>query len=279
MKRFLIVSGLILALAALPALALSATPAEVAKTLAANYQAGKAQPLPSTLIKGLDERGGYEIQGLMTAALIKGGEKVVGYKAGLTSPPALKKFGAKGPVTGVMLGSMLHSGAKVNTKGYTKCMLEVEVGYLLAKDVTADVTPANVKSYVAKILPAVEVPDIPFKSMKGLVPADLIAVNVGARGYILGKPVDPAKVDPNKVTGKLVMNGKDVGKAIPGRAAMGDQWKALAWTLNNARAHGGLLKKGMFIITGSLGPLYPGKPGSYKAVYTGGLSDIAFSIK
>jgi 2-keto-4-pentenoate hydratase len=243
MKRALMIVGLVLALAALPALALAATPAVVAKTLADNYKAGKAYPLPSSLIKGLDERGGYEVQGLLTAELIKGGEKVVGYKAGLTSPPAQKKFGAKGPITGVMLGSMLHSGAKVSTKGYTRCMLEVEIGYMLAKDVTADVTPANVKSYVAKIMPAVEVPDIPFKSMKGLVPADLIAINVGARGYLLGKPVDPAKVDPNKVFGKLVYNGKDVGKAIPGRAALGDQWKALAWAINNARKSGGLIKK------------------------------------
>jgi 2-keto-4-pentenoate hydratase len=279
MKRLVMVFGLVLALAALPALALAATPAGVANTLAHNYKAGKAQPLPSTMIKGLDLRGGYEIQGLMTAALIKGGEKVVGYKAGLTSPPAQKKFGAKGPITGVMLGSMLHSGAKVKTKGYTRCMLEVEIGYVLAKDVTKDVTPANVKAYVAKIMPAVEVPDIPFKSMKGLKPADLVAINVGARGYILGKAVAPAKVDPNKVTGKLVYKGKDLGKAIPGRAALGDQWKALAWTINNVRKNGGVVKKGMFIITGSLGPLYPGKPGFYKAVYTGGLGQISFSIK
>lgn len=279
MKRLLTLLVMALALAALPALALAATPAEVAQTLAANYKAGKAQPLPSSLIKGLDVRGGYDIQGLMTAELIKGGEEVVGYKAGLTSKPGQKKFGAKGPVTGVMLGAMVHSGATVDTKAYTKCMLEVEIGYMLAKDVTADVTPADVKSYVAKILPAVEVPDIPFASMKGLTPADLVAINVGARGYILGAPVDPAKVDPNKVTGKLVMNGKDVGKAIPGRAAMGDQWKALAWAINNARANGGLIKKDMFIITGSLGPLYPGKPGAYKAVYTGGLGEIAFTVK
>lgn len=279
MKRAFMIIGLLLALALLPALVLAASPAQVAETLAANYQAGKAQPLPSKLLKGLDLRGGYEIQGLMVAALIKGGAKVAGYKAGLTSPPAQKKFGAKGPISGVKLGSMLHPGGVVNTGAYQKCMLEVEIGYVLAKDITCEVTLANVKSYVAKIMPAVEVPDIPFASMKGLTPADLVAINVGARGYILGKPVDPAKVDPNKVTGKLVYNGKDVGKAIPGRAALGDQWKALAWTINNARKNGGLIKKGMFIITGSLGPLYPGKPGAYKAVYTGGLGDIAFTVK
>jgi len=213
------------------------------------------------------------------ADLLKDGGQVAGIKAGLTSAPAQKKFGAKGPVTGVLLASMGFKDGKVSTKGYQRCMLEVEVGYVLAKDVTADVTPDSVKSYVAQVMPAVEVPDIPFASMKGMVPADLVAINVGARGYVLGKPIDSAKVDVNKLTGKLVMNGKDVGKAVPSRAALGDQWKALAWSLNNARAHGGLIKKGMFVITGSLGPLYPGKPGSYKAVYTGGLGELAFTVK
>ena len=35
----------------------------------------------------------------------------------------------------------------------------------------------------------------------------------------------------------------------------------------------------MVIITGSLGRMYPGKPGSYKAVYTGGLDNLAFTVQ
>ncbi len=279
MKRRLLQAGLLLALVALPALALAGLTGKVAKQLSDNYRAGKAHPLPSGLIKNLDERGAYEVQGLYVANLLKAGDEVVGYKAGLTSKPAQKKFGAKGPITGVLLKSMEHKGGVVDTKGYQRCMLEVEIGYLLGKDVTGPVTPETVKSYVAKVMPAVEVPDIPFASLKGLIPADLVAINVGARGYVLGKPVDPKAVKVNAVTGKLVWNGKDLGKPVPARAALGDQWKALAWTINNVRKHGGLVKKGMFIITGSLGPLRPGKPGSYKAVYTGGLGEIAFTVK
>ena len=75
------------------------------------------------------------------------------------------------------------------------------------------------------------------------------------------------------------MNGEELGKPVPGRAAMGDQWKALSWTLNNILKNGGEIKKGMVVITGSLGRMYPGKPGNYKAVYTGGLDDISFTIE
>jgi len=279
MKRICLILAALALMAALPALASAGSIGEAAQTLAANYKAGRPYAMPTSLVKGLDERGAYEVQGLLVAELLKEGDQVIGIKAGLTSPPAQKKFGAKGPVTGIMLASMLHKGNVVEAKPYQKCMLEVEIGYVLAKDVTSEVTPESVKEYVAQIMPAVEVPDIPFATMKGLAPVDLVASNVGARGYILGKPMDLKGIDVNAVTGKLMMNGKDLGKAVPGRAALGDQWKALAWAINNARAHGGLAKKGMFVITGSLGPLYPGKPGSYQAVYTGGLSEIAFTIK
>ena len=54
---------------------------------------------------------------------------------------------------------------------------------------------------------------------------------------------------------------------------MGDQWKALSWALNN----GGDTKKGIGVITGSLGRMHPGKPGSDKAVYTGGPDNLAFT--
>jgi 2-keto-4-pentenoate hydratase len=35
----------------------------------------------------------------------------------------------------------------------------------------------------------------------------------------------------------------------------------------------------MVIITGSLGRMYPGKPGDYKVIYTGHLDNLEFSIK
>ncbi|MGM0427296.1 MAG: hypothetical protein ACQEQ7_08675 [Thermodesulfobacteriota bacterium] len=118
-----------------------------------------------------------------------------------------------------------------------------------------------------------------FATFKGLAFTDIIADNVGARGFILGSPQPVDQVDPNAVTGRLFMDEKALGKPVPGRAALGDQWKALSWSINNVLENGGEIKKGMVVITGSLGRMYPGKPGSYKAVYTGGLKDVAFTIE
>lgn len=252
---------------------------DVANNLYTNYKAGKPVPLPSQSIKGLDQAGAYKVQAEFVALLKADGNKVSGYKAGLTSAPAQKKFGAPGPCSGVLTEAMLFGDNVVKSKLYTKMMLEVELGYRFKSAIKGPVTARTVKQYVGAVMPAVEVPDLNFATFKGLKFEDIVAVNVGARGYVLGKPVDPAKVHVNKVTGKLVKNGKDMGPAVPARAALGNQWQALAWTVNNVLAHGDAVDKGMVIITGSLGRMYPGGPGSYQAVYTGGLGNLSFTVK
>jgi len=252
---------------------------DVPEVLFQNYKACKPIPLPSAAIPNLTVDQAYDIQKQFVSKLVQDGGVVAGYKAGLTSAPAQKKFKAPGPVTGILLKDMQITDNRVVSTPYSKMMIEVEIGYRLNQDVKTPTTPETVKSLVDAIMPAVEVPDLNFATFKGLAFTDIIADNVGARGFILGNPMNADKVDPNGVTGQLFMDEKALGKAVPGRAALGDQWKALSWSLNNVLAKGGEIKKGMVVITGSLGRMYPGKPGSYKAVYTGGLDNLEFTIQ
>ncbi len=252
---------------------------DVPEVLFQNYKACQPVPLPSAAITNLTVDQAYTIQKEFVSKLVQDGGVIAGYKAGLTSTTAQKKFKAPGPVTGILLQDMRITDGKVVSKPYSKMMLEVEIGYRLNQDVKSPTTPETVKTLVDAVMPAVEVPDLNFATFKGLAFTDIIADNVGARGFMLGNPKKVDQVDPNGVTGQLFMNGKALGKAVPGRADLGDQWKALSWSLNNVLANGGEIKKGMVVITGSLGRMYPGKPGSYKAVYTGGLDDLAFTVQ
>ena len=259
-------------------LAWATAPPDVPQILFDSFQASQPVPLPSQNIKGLTTAGAYEVQGLYIAKHIKAGAQAAGYKAGLTSAPAQKKFKAPGPASGVLLKSMQVKGPVVDSKPFSKMMLEVEIGYILGRDVKEPVTPEQAKAAVSRICPAVEVPDLNFETFKGLTFADIVADNVGARAFILGKPISPQGIDVNKVTGQLFMNGKPLGKPVPGRAALGNQWKALAWVLNNVIKTGGLPQKGMVVITGCLGRMNPGKPGAYKAVYGGGVGESGFQV-
>lgn len=251
----------------------------VAAEMAQAYVKAKPLPVPSlkTDIKKLVDA--YKLQTLFVKKLGASYGKRIGYKAGLTSKGARKKFKVRSSVTGVLLQKMLlKPGALVNRKGHTRLFIEVELGYVIGKAITKPVKYIkNLRKYVAGVMAAIELPDINIGNLKKMTGRDIIAINVGARAYILG-PVKPVgKLKLNTITVTLSYNGKVVKKSV-GKAALGGQMKALRWAVNNILKYGGKIDKGDVIITGSLTGLFPGKPGKYVATF-GPLGKIAFAIK
>ncbi|MBU1156975.1 MAG: fumarylacetoacetate hydrolase family protein [Proteobacteria bacterium] len=271
-----ITAALILLAWACPALA--GGDRELALAIYKNFQAGQALPLASKAMPGLTLAQAYGVQAALMSVFRSNQDQVAGFKAGLTSKAVQQRFGAKGPAFGVLMASMRRYGV-VNRKSYYRLMVEVEIGYLLGKPISSPVTHRTVRQYVVGIAPAVELPDLAFADLKAITLPDIVAANVTCRGFILGKTVRSGQVDPNAVEGQLWRDGKALGPAVNGKAALGSQWEALAWTVNQALALYGPLAEGSVIITGSLGPMFPGKPGSYRAVFSGGLGEVAFEVK
>jgi len=251
---------------------------ELALAIYKSFKAGQALPLASKEMAGLTLAHAYGVQAALLAIFRSHMDQVAGFKAGLTSKAVQQRFGAKGPAFGVLMSSMRSYG-EVDRKSYYRLMLEVEIGYLLGKPISSPVTHRTVRQYVVGIAPAVELPDLAFADLKAITLPDIVAANVTCRGFILGKTVRTGQVDPNAVQGQLWRDGKALGPAVSGKAALGSQWEALAWTVNQALALYGPLGEGSVIITGSLGPMFPGEPGSYKAVFSGGLGQVAFEVK
>ncbi|MFZ5586912.1 MAG: 2-keto-4-pentenoate hydratase [Thermodesulfobacteriota bacterium] len=278
MKKFACLSLAVLLAAFLGrGAALAADP--VAMELFKQYKAVAPLALASQTVKDLDEAKAYRIQADLAELYKVHGGQISGYKVGLTSKPAQERFKATAPVGGVLFKSMQIADGVARLKGHGQMMLEVEIAYELKQEVTQPVEAAALPGLVAKVMPAVEAPDLKFTDMKSLTANDIIAANVGARAYILGKPVSPDGLDVNAVTGQLMRDGQAVGPAAPGRAALGDQWQALAWTINYALRQGLPVKAGMVFLTGSLGPMYPAQPGQHQAVYTGGLGELSFKVE
>ncbi len=259
-------------------LALAEEERQAALAIYKEFKAGKALPLASQLLPGLTLARAYGVQAALLALFRSHEDQVAGYKAGLTSQAMQQRFGAKSPALGVLLASMRRDET-VESQAYYRLMLEVEIGYLLGKPILHPVTHRTVCQYVLGIAPVVELPDLAFADPQALTLPDIVAANVTCRGFILGKTVRAGQVDPNAVRGQLWREGQALGPAVDGRAALGDQWEALAWTVNQALALYGPLGEGAVIITGSLGPMFPGQPGSYRAVFSGGLGEVAFQVK
>lgn len=206
-------------------------------------------------------------------------EKLAGFKAGLTSKGGQEKFGVSEPVAGVLFASgKLSDGAVVDSKQFHLLMLETEIGFVVGSPISDPVPDvAALQQSISSVMPVIELPDLGFADMKSLTGVDIIAANVAAKQFIVGKPHKVTGTDLNaidvslKLQDNVINNGK-------GSDASGDQWQAALWLVNTMIEQGWTIEPGQILISGALGKMLPGKPGKYTADY-GAFGKLVFEVK
>jgi len=242
------------------------------------YQQGTSLPLLSTHFPDLTSAMAYQIQQAYVEKRLTQ-DKIAGFKAGLTSKTSQVKFGVDEPITGVLFASGKNSdGITIESKKFKNLYIEAEVGFITGKTITQ--TVANVtelQNYLQTILPVIELPDVNFENNEQLKGVDIIAANVSATQFVMGKDQSLQQLEPNVITMKFFHDGKLVNT---GRASevLGDQWLSLLWLINTVISQGYQIAPHHLFITGTLGKMLPGKPGKYVADY-GNLGKVTFEIK
>ena len=239
------------------------------------------QPIPllTQSYPGLTVEGAYQVQRAYVGMKLAGGDKIAGFKGGLTAAGVQKRFGMNAPVTGVLLESGKLTGNPVLDRSrYGALMLELEVAFIIGEPIRETVMDvATLRPKIRALLPSIEVPDLGVADMKKLKAPDLIACNVSARQFILGQPVEPAFIDPSDVRMTLYHNGTAIN-AGSGADALGDQWNAALWLVNSMLDQGYTIEPGQVLMTGALGAMLPGKPGNYVADF-GSFGRIEFEVR
>lgn len=233
------------------------------------------RPVPSISWTGLDQRKAYHVQKRLVAAMQEKGEKIVGYKAGLTLKGAAKNFGLSSPLTGVLFQSnQINVLDEVSLKDSHRLMIEQELAFLLAVDINKQVTDvASLKGHFSYVSSALEFPDLGFLSRpNGL---DIIANNAVNRYFHFG-PWQSLPENLNDINVTLYCNNTVVntGKS---HDAMSDQWQALLWMVNQLQGQGYHLKKGQVLMTGNLGALIPAQLCQYRADFSE-LGQVIFNV-
>lgn len=212
------------------------------------------------------------------------GRTPAGFKAGLTSGAAQQKFNSDRAVYGVLLaGSQQASGKPVQISHFGRGMIELEVAFRLKRRVTEAIADiATLKSVVAEIAPAFELPDLalltqPSDGILGIVRANVAAHSfvVGdavALNELLGKPM--ADIDAMAV--KLHSNGDLVLVASSGDMH-GGQWQNLMNLINDRIAHGWVIEPEQWLLTGAIGKMLPLDTGRYEAKIDG-LGELAINV-
>lgn len=237
-----------------------------------------------------------EVYKLQTAAVrIRLADKPpFGFKAGLTSVAAQKKFAVKQAVAGVLLnpgnyvlgpdyGLSPNDDAaqarhyRVRQADFNRMMLEVELGFRLKRQVAEPVADiAELKELVASIVPVIELPDLAFDDMSAITGIAIIANNVLAHSVLVGAERAVANIDVNALSVAVNKDGEQLLLGY-GSDAMGDQWQALLWLVNRQLANGWQIMPEQLLITGALGRMLPAGKGRY-AIDFGVLGMMEMSV-
>lgn len=202
-----------------------------------------------------------------------------GFKAGLTTKGAQTKFKVTEPVAGVLINTpLLALPEKTLTgEGYNKMMIETELGFRMKQPITQPIRSIEeLKILTAVVMPVIELPDLAFDKPLALTGADIIANNVIAKDFIVGRPQPITSIDINTVEISLKHN-KQVILASSSGTVMENQWQALLWLVNRTLASGWQITPNQILITGAVGQMMLAKEGEYLASFSG-METIRFYI-
>lgn len=195
----------------------------------------------------------YRVQTDLVARLLSGGDRVVGYKLGLTSLPMQRLLGVDSPDFAPVLSSHVHSDdAQIAAAAFIHPKVEAEIALVLGKDLAGpDCTAADVAKAVTGATAAIEIVDSRIAGWR-IKLADTIADLASSGAIVLGSAVTPVAGIDLRLVGMVFSKDSEVIATGAGAAALGSPLSATAWLVRMLAGFGESLRAGQFVMTGSL---------------------------
>lgn len=200
----------------------------------------------------LDVPTAYRAQQAFVQAKIDDGDRLVGYKLGLTSKNKQQAMGVDAPLYGRVTSSMIATyGEPIALDRFIHPRVEPEIAFLLARDIQVPATVTSVLAATEVAFGAVDVLDSRYQDFTFTL-ADVVADNASAGAFHLG-PIArrPDELDLRLLGCVVRVNGEVVMTAA-GAAVMGHPAASVAWLANQLAAGGETLRAGQLVFSGGL---------------------------
>lgn len=220
-------------------------------------------PIPplTTRWPDMDVEDAYAIQLRGVWSAVRAGQRVVGYKIGLTSSAMQQQFGVLEPDFGHLLDGMRVADAgKVPVPLLCAPRAEPEIAFVLGDGISAPGASADdVLAATRALLPAIEIVDSRIADWR-ITLADTVADNASSGRFVVG--ARPLPMDASvlcDITVELRVNGAVVHTGLSS-AVLGNPAHAVAWLANTLADHGVRTGPGDVILSGSCTQAVPVEP-------------------
>lgn len=206
----------------------------------------------------------YTVQREVARARCIGGDAIVGYKVGCTSPGIKEQFGMSGPIHGCLFRSELRrSGQTLCHGSFANLAIEGEMALRIGADGT-----------IVAAFPVIELHQFVFRAPRKTL-TELVANNGINAGVVLPKEsvMKPLARFTNAHTLSVAINGTVVDAGALW-ATPGGPVEVLDWLINELARFGAALKLGDLVLAGTPLGLYPVEPSDHVVVSIDGKEHV-----
>jgi 2-keto-4-pentenoate hydratase len=230
-----------------------------------------------------DAAAGYLVQDAAHEILSAAGfGPVIGHKIGCTTRVMQSYLGIPHPCSGGVFAASVHHGtALIPHSSFRRVGVECEIAVSLSRDLGPRDNPftaTEVGRAVDFCMAAIEIVDDRYVDWRQLDAPTLIADDFFGAGCVLGTATPGGDwPDLAGVSGTTRINGIEAGTGR-GADVMGHPLEALAWLANSMAGRGRPLRRGEFVLTGSLVETRWPEPGDTVVVEISGLGTATASF-
>ncbi|HEY8856544.1 MAG TPA: 2-oxo-3-hexenedioate decarboxylase [Rugosibacter sp.] len=224
----------------------------------------------------MDFEDAYAIQEAIKQRKIARGNKISGFKAGLTSHAKMKQMGVTVPVFGFITDyGCIMEGGEVKTSELIHPKVEPEIAFVTKAPLRGP--GCNIATVLAAtdfVLPGIEVIDSRYRDFKFDLKS-VIADNTSAARYVVGGMIKPPSgVDMRTVGIVLEKNGEPVAFGA-GAAVLNHPAVAIAMLANHLGARGEEIPAGSLILSGGITEAVAVKAGDAITLRVQGMGSVS----
>jgi 2-keto-4-pentenoate hydratase len=206
---------------------------------------------------------GYAVQSELVNLILADGDRIVGYKAGLTSKPMQTMLGVDQPDYGPVLASTFYrDGDEVSAGRFIQPKIEAEIVLTLGEQLRGPgITVEDARRAVRGAAAAMEIVDSRFENWR-IKLADTVADMASNGAVAISQNVVALDDIPDlRLIGMVLMRDGSLVDTGAGAAALGNPLAVVAWLANTLAADGIALEPGHVVMTGALHAAVPMQPG------------------
>ncbi|SMR81421.1 2-oxohept-3-enedioate hydratase [Aliiroseovarius halocynthiae] len=205
---------------------------------------------------GMDDA--YQVQNAIYRAKLAEGQKVIGWKIGLTSKAMQYALNIDIPDSGILFDDMLfENSATVPAGRFIQPRIEAEIAFVMKDAIGgSEVTREEVIAATNYVAPSIEILDTRIQRVdpetgKTRTVFDTISDNAANAGVVLGKERHAVDAFDLRWVGAITSRNGEVEETGLGAGVLNDPVESVVWLARRMAQYGQSIEPGQIILSGS----------------------------